>query len=419
MLRSTFKDVLFVFLSLTIGILLGTIGGLSVLSERENELYRRKINLQLAKSIRYQLESTENLTFQFLANRELNKSLEAYTKSPDLYQIAPFNSIFSSFLESQTLSHPLLRDAVFFDIEDPKRKPLTMSENLSQIVLNDIKSSPFYQNIVKLDGKFYWETNNVINHNGKKSLIGGRLIKKVDGERNLGVLVLFLRSERLSEMINSELYVDGEPTEYSIGNYFNMIVSASGTILASPLKSYTGRNIKELLRIEQPTKLMELQSTGVIKGVWRTERVYIRMVPIHEAGIFLWDMSTLPGKNLKNRAFILIGISLVIISLFLLRRIRIQSTIVRKPSLDNSPYEGLQEAWKRFQELPPREREILLYLAKGLSNKEIAYKLRLQEQTVKNYIHDLYNKLGIHDRVSAALFVNRIQNNENNNTATE
>jgi len=408
-----------VFLSLTIGILLGTIGGLSVLSERENELYRRKINLQLAKSIRYQLESTENLTFQFLANRELNKSLEAYTKSPDLYQIAPFNSIFSSFLESQTLSHPLLRDAVFFDIEDPKRKPLTMSENLSQIVLNDIKSSPFYQNIVKLDGKFYWETNNVINHNGKKSLIGGRLIKKVDGERNLGVLVLFLRSERLSEMINSELYVDGEPTEYSIGNYFNMIVSASGTILASPLKSYTGRNIKELLRIEQPTKLMELQSTGVIKGVWRTERVYIRMVPIHEAGIFLWDMSTLPGKNLKNRAFILIGISLVIISLFLLRRIRIQSTIVRKPSLDNSPYEGLQEAWKRFQELPPREREILLYLAKGLSNKEIAYKLRLQEQTVKNYIHDLYNKLGIHDRVSAALFVNRIQNNENNNTATE
>lgn len=419
MLRSTFKDVLFVFLSLIIGILLGTIGGLSVLSERENELYRRKINLQLAKSIRYQLESTENLTFQFLANRELNKSLEAYSKSPDLYQIAPFNSIFSSFLESQTLSHPLLRDAVFFDMENPKRKPLTMSENLSQIVLNDIKSSPFYQNIVKLDGKFYWETNNVINHNGKKSLICGRLIKKVDGERNLGVLVLFLRSERLSEMINSELYVDGEPTEYSIGNYFNMIVSTSGTILASPLKSYTGRNIKELLRIEQPTKLMELQSTGVIKGVWRTERVYIRMVPIHEAGIFLWDVSTLPGRNLKNRAFILIGISLVIISLFLLQRIRIQSTIVKKPSLDNSSYEGQQEAWKKFQELPPREREILLYLAKGLSNKEIAYKLRLQEQTVKNYIHDLYNKLGIHDRVSAALFVNRIQNNENNNTATE
>jgi len=68
-----------------------------------------------------------------------------------------------------------------------------------------------------------------------------------------------------------------------------------------------------------------------------------------------------------------------------------------------------EEASKQFEKLPAREREILLLLAQGYSNKEIAYQLRLREQTVKNYLHSLYTKLGIHDRVSAALFVKKVK----------
>ena len=39
----------------------------------------------------------------------------------------------------------------------------------------------------------------------------------------------------------------------------------------------------------------------------------------------------------------------------------------------------------------------------GKTNKEIAYELGIAEQTVKNYVSTLYDKLGVHDRVSAVL----------------
>jgi len=49
--------------------------------------------------------------------------------------------------------------------------------------------------------------------------------------------------------------------------------------------------------------------------------------------------------------------------------------------------------------LTPREHEILALMAEGLSNKEIADRLVLQPQTVKNYGHVIMQKLGIHSRL--------------------
>jgi DNA-binding NarL/FixJ family response regulator len=51
------------------------------------------------------------------------------------------------------------------------------------------------------------------------------------------------------------------------------------------------------------------------------------------------------------------------------------------------------------EELTPREHEILALLVEGLSNKEIAERLVLQRQTVKNYGHVVMQKLGIHSRL--------------------
>jgi DNA-binding NarL/FixJ family response regulator len=56
-------------------------------------------------------------------------------------------------------------------------------------------------------------------------------------------------------------------------------------------------------------------------------------------------------------------------------------------------------------QLSSREKEILRLMAEGLDNKEIAAKLYIAEQTVKNYVSVIYSKLGVRDRVQASRMV--------------
>ncbi len=52
--------------------------------------------------------------------------------------------------------------------------------------------------------------------------------------------------------------------------------------------------------------------------------------------------------------------------------------------------------------LSPREREILEILSQGKSNKEIAVELSISEDTVRNYIANLYKKINVSNRTEAA-----------------
>ncbi|MBE3590388.1 MAG: response regulator transcription factor [Firmicutes bacterium] len=53
--------------------------------------------------------------------------------------------------------------------------------------------------------------------------------------------------------------------------------------------------------------------------------------------------------------------------------------------------------------LTPRQREVLQWLAAGLSNREIAARLFLSEGTVKNVVSEIYARLRVRDRVQAVL----------------
>jgi DNA-binding NarL/FixJ family response regulator len=53
--------------------------------------------------------------------------------------------------------------------------------------------------------------------------------------------------------------------------------------------------------------------------------------------------------------------------------------------------------------LSTREMEILTYITKGMSNKEIASKLGISHQTVKNHVTSILHKLGVSDRTQATL----------------
>jgi DNA-binding NarL/FixJ family response regulator len=60
-----------------------------------------------------------------------------------------------------------------------------------------------------------------------------------------------------------------------------------------------------------------------------------------------------------------------------------------------------------YDGLTPREIEILKLLATGMANKQIAYKLKISEKTVRNHVSNTYEKLGIYDRSQAVLYAVR------------
>ena len=65
---------------------------------------------------------------------------------------------------------------------------------------------------------------------------------------------------------------------------------------------------------------------------------------------------------------------------------------------------GGQNKSRERSPLSHREREIVSLVAQGYKNKEMAEKMFISEQTVKNHLHNIFDKLGVSDRLELALY---------------
>jgi DNA-binding CsgD family transcriptional regulator len=54
--------------------------------------------------------------------------------------------------------------------------------------------------------------------------------------------------------------------------------------------------------------------------------------------------------------------------------------------------------------LSPREEKVVWHLAEGLTNREIAAQMQLSENTIKNYVFRIFEKLGFSNRVEVVLY---------------
>ena len=66
-----------------------------------------------------------------------------------------------------------------------------------------------------------------------------------------------------------------------------------------------------------------------------------------------------------------------------------------------------RDAEKIFARLTPREREVLDALAEGLSDKDIAQRLQISNETQRTHVMNVLSKLGVHSRLHAVVFAVR------------
>ncbi|MDR1046838.1 MAG: response regulator transcription factor [Treponema sp.] len=78
----------------------------------------------------------------------------------------------------------------------------------------------------------------------------------------------------------------------------------------------------------------------------------------------------------------------------------------KKPFINNGAKKE-EKAFEWFDDLTNREREIFTLIATGYDNDEIARKLNLAVQTVRNQVSTIYSKLGVKDRFEIIRLANR------------
>lgn len=324
----------------------------------------------------YRLTEIEEYSFQVLANASVNRMLTVYAQSEEKYQINEWNTAFSEYMESLISDNTLVYDAFFFSLQDLSKAALTMRENLSFSEKAVLKDVPFIARIRDSQGMPLW-------FNTEKGLFSARLIRNVETGIPIGVLCFVINRTVLEEFFYTNAY--GKHL-FIVEEDGSLLFAAEGgaagkTAYINPQTGYYRSHktresgfVCEAQKLTDETELFLVLRTGFWGSLLFSNRVFA-------VSVFLWLVYAVVGCFIYIKAA------------------PAQEEVLAVPP--------------ELSMLSPQEFKICTLMADGCTNKEIAYRLNLKEQTVKNYMYAIYKKLNVSGRVAAGVLIHNILKKNN------
>ena len=170
-----------------------------------------------------------------------------------------------------------------------------------------------------------------------------------------------------------------------------------------------GEEVKEAIRLKPDVVLMDLRMPN-IDGIEATRQI-VERVPAAKVLIlttFESDTQVLQALKAGASGYVLKDSSateIVNSIVAVMSGERVMSSAVANRVLEMLT--GNTTPKEFYDGLTDREVEILRLLAGGIGNKQIAYRLKISEKTVRNHVSNMYEKLGIYDRTQAVLYAVR------------
>jgi DNA-binding NarL/FixJ family response regulator len=190
-------------------------------------------------------------------------------------------------------------------------------------------------------------------------------------------------------------------------------------------KAQSAEEALDMLKHEQPDLLLvDLNMSGIgglnlisaVKSLYPNIRMLVLTTYYDEKNITSALFSGADGYILKSagRDAIINAARNIISGQSVLDR-KVMSTI--HAFVEQAVMEKEFEKYKELEQnillsgLTGREKEICTMVGDGKSNIEIADTLHLSEGTIKNYLSNIYSKMGVRDRTALAVIMSKVSNN--------
>lgn len=374
--------------------------------------YARSEMKQIAANLQVKMDDYENISIQLIANQDLNNMLQEYVTATETYGVSQYNQSFSNFMDGYAFFDPVLAEAVFFDHNNPKRKALTMGELVSTQFLWNFRESLQYQRIMAAGGQIVRFGPLRLHLNQDYFLVLGRRINHLYSGEPLGLLLLFLKEKYLDYSINDHLYKEEHSLDGKLKSDYYLLVDGEGTILSSPFKEEIATKVASLFSDLSSFRLHDLLKTEVsLFTQAHGSTVLVVNYPLAENNWLLLNVIPI-AQGLVRKAhffsvfrtiywllFVTLELFFFCSALAVYKGVFPAFTAV-SPAVPTPVAPG-KPAW--LEKLNEREIQILTLIAQGCDNRQIAERLHLAEQTVKNNISALYTKLQVENRVQASL----------------